>query len=72
MVFRHKGSLHPHVSGDDGDFETILTKMGIAQSMLMLPVCIHSNTAWTLDEAGSIRGINKPKQASYYMGLGKL
>lgn len=35
--------------GDDGDFETILTKMGIAQSMLMLPVCIHSMYVFSCD-----------------------
>ena len=32
-------------SGDEGNFEEILTKLGIAQSMLMLPVCIHSTAA---------------------------
>ena len=32
-------------SGDEGNFEEIFTKLGIAQSMLMLPVCIHSTVA---------------------------
>ncbi|CAJ1337509.1 unnamed protein product [Effrenium voratum] len=35
--------------GDDGGFEQILVKLGIAQSMLMLPVCIHSMYVFSSD-----------------------
>lgn len=35
--------------GDEGNFEEILTKLGIAQSMLMLPVCIHSMYVFSCD-----------------------
>ncbi|CAE7807025.1 WBC30, partial [Symbiodinium sp. KB8] len=35
--------------GDDGDFEDVLVKLGIAQNMLMLPVCIHSMNVFSCD-----------------------
>lgn len=35
--------------GDEGDFEQTLVKLGIAQSMLMLPVCIHSMYVFSSD-----------------------
>jgi len=35
--------------GDEGDFEDVLVKLGIAQNMLMLPVCIHSMHVFSSD-----------------------
>ena len=35
--------------GEDGDFEDVLMRLGIGQSMLMLPVCIHGLHVFNCD-----------------------
>ena len=41
--------------GEGGDFEHVLMQLGIGQSMLMLPVCIHALHIFSCDRLERLR-----------------